>query len=62
MSCLFAVTTDFPDISAPLTQSYAGRKPPTSSMTMLTSAASTSSADSVQVTEAGTQSTRLRAT
>ena len=62
ISCLLAVTTDLPELRAVRTQSYVGRRPPTSSMTMSTSAARTSSIDSVQTTDEGTQSTRFLAT
>ena len=62
MSCLFAVTTDFPACSAALTQSYAGLMPPATSMTMEASDARMASAESVHVTVPGTQSTRFLAT
>src|SRR5918996_1889651 len=62
MSCLFAVTTDLPALSARLIKSPAGSRPPISSTTMSASEATTVSMLSVQSTPAGTQSTFLRST
>ena len=62
MSCLFAVTTDFPALSARRIRSPAGSSPPISSTTMSASDAMTASKLSVQSTPAGTQSTFFRST
>src|SRR5579885_1590393 len=60
MSCLFAVTTDFPASSAAFTHERAGSTPPTTSTTTSTSPFSTASTLSVQQTDESTHETRLR--
>ena len=60
MTCLLAVTTDFPAASARRIHSSAGDRPPISSTSTSTSSASASSMFSVQRTEGSIQSTRLR--
>src|SRR6202034_4836374 len=55
ISCLFAVTTDFPDPSALRTICSAGFSPPINSITMSTSDFRTDSTSSVHMTSFGTQ-------
>src|SRR6266567_857400 len=62
MSCLLAVTTDFPDCSARRTHSPAGSRPPMSSTTISASEERTPAMSSVQWMFFETQSTCLRLT
>src|SRR5579872_3369594 len=62
ISCLFAVTTHLPATNALRTNSSAGCKPPTSSITMSASELRISPKSSVQTTLSGTQGCFLRST
>src|SRR5579862_1551461 len=62
MSCLFAVTTDFPHASALRTQAAAGSRPPISSTITSASDARTTSKLSVQATRDGSHETRRLST
>src|SRR5690348_17143467 len=62
MSCLFAVTTDFPASSAAAIHERAGSTPPTTSTRTSASPLNTASTSSVQQTDESTHETRFLCT